>query len=278
MDKQTYALLDKKIRKLDSQLEAKANLTNKRIEVINETTDVKGVIDLANFAGQGTEIKDIMGKLHNYTDSDIMWLDNVGEGNTILRLNNSRNPIKRKDKPSDYVGSGDYIVLGRHKSDGSIYYPILKIDEDANFIFKNNSALTGTVKFDNNKLASDNEAAFTFRTPSSTHTEVIKIKTGESDRDLFSFGGHTSGTLALINVGSLMTNGLSIAFPSISETQHLKYGTANNPYTVPNVIIKAFAPTSITPSFIGQMFVNTIDKSVYMGTEVVVGGWTKLSN
>ena len=111
-----------------------------------------------------------------------------------------------------------------------------------------------------------------------THNEVLKLKTGGSDRELFSFGGHNSGDLALINVGSLMTYGLAITFPAITETQHLKFGTADNPYTVPNVIVKGFPPTNITPHFIGQMFVNTIDKSVYMATEVVTGGWTKLSN
>ena len=270
--------LKNEINEVSSQLDNKTNLSNKRIYVINETTDNEGVIDLANFSGQGTALKDIMAKLHNYTDSDVMWLDNVGEGNTILRLNNSRNPVRREDKDNDYVGSGDYLILGRHKNDGSIYYQVLKIDKDGNFIFKNNPALTGAVKFDNNKMATDGEPAFIFRTPSATHNEVLKLKTGGSDRELFSFGGHASGTLALINVGSLMTQGLAITFPAITETQHLKFGTANNPYTVPNVIVKAFAPTSITPHFIGQMFVNTIDKSVYMATEVVAGGWTKLSN
>lgn len=270
--------LEEKTTELGSQLEQKTKLTNKRIAVINESGDVEGVIDLANFAGQGTDIRDIMAKLHNYTDSDVMWLDNVGEGNCILRLNNSRNPLRRADKPSDYVGSGDYIVLGRHKDDGSIYYQVLKIDKNGNFIFNNSTELTGAIKFDNNKLPSDGEAGFIFRTPSGTHTEVIKLITGVTDRELLSFGGHGSGTLALMNVGSLMTQGLAIVFNEVNETQHLKFGTANNPYTVPNVMIKSFAPTSIKPNFIGQMFINTIDKSVYMATEVVAGGWTKLSN
>ena len=268
----------KEVEKLSEQLDTKTNLSNKRICVINETTDNEGVIDLANFSGQVTAHKDIMAKLHNYTDSDVMWLDNVGEGNTILRLNNSRNPVRREDKGDDYVGSGDYLILGRHKNDGSIYYQVLKIDKDGNFMFNNNSALTGAIKFDNNKLASDGEPGFIFRTPSATHNEVLKLKTGGSDRELFSFGGHNSGTLELINVGSLMTYGLAITFTAITETQHLKFGTADNPYTVPNVIVKGFPPTNITPHFIGQMFVNTIDKSVYMATEVVAGGWTKLSN
>ena len=266
------------LNEVNSQLDAKTNLSNKRISVMNETTDTEGVIDLANFSGQGTALKDIMAKLHNYTDSDVMWLDNVGEGNCVLRLNNSRNPLRRADKPSDYVGSGDYLVLGRHKNDGSIYYQVLIIDKDGNFKFNNSTALTGAIKFDNNKLASDGEPGFIFRTPSATHNEVLKLKTGGSDRELFSFGGHPSGDLALINVGPLMTYGLAITFPAITETQHLKFGTADNPYTVPNVIVKPFAPTAITPHFIGQMFVNTIDKSVYMATEVVTGGWTKLSN
>lgn len=274
----SIADIKKDINDISEQLEHKTNLSNKRICVINETTDNEGVIDLANFSGQGTAHKDIMAKLHNYTDSDVMWLDNVGEGNTILRLNNSRNPVRREDKGNDYVGSGDYLILGRHKNDGSIYYQVLKIDKDGNFMFNNDSALTGAIKFDNNKLASDGEPGFIFRTPSATHNEVLKLKTGGSDRELFSFGGHNSGTLALINVGSLMTYGLAITFPAITETQHLKFGTADNPYTVPNVIVKGFPPTNITPHFIGQMFVNTIDKSVYMATEVVTGGWTKLSN
>ena len=277
-DENELAKLTNDIKTINSQLDNKSTLSNKRIYVINETTDNEGVIDLANFCGQGTEHKDIMAKLHNYTDSDLMWLDNVGEGNCVLRLNNSRNPNRRQDKDSNYVGSGDYLILGRHKNDGTIYYQVLKIDKNGNFSFNNNTALTGAIKFDNNKLASDGEPGFIFRTPSAVHNEVLKLKTGGTDRELFSFGGHASGTLALINVGSLMTQGLAIAFPTITQTQHLKYGTANNPYTVPNVIVKSFAPTSVTPHFIGQMFVNTVDKSVYMATEVKVGGWTKLSN
>ena len=278
LDENIQIKLSNDIKTINSQLDNKSTLSNKRIFVMNETTDNEGVIDLANFCGQGTEHKDIMAKLHNYTDSDLMWLDNVGEGNCVLRLNNSRNPNRRQDKDKNYVGSGDYLILGRHKNDGSIYYQVLKIDKNGNFSFNNNTALTGAIKFDNNKLATDGEPAFIFRTPSATHNEVLKLKTGGTDRELFSFGGHVNGTLALINVGSLMTQGLAIAFPAITQTQHLKYGTANNPYTVPNVIVKSFAPTSITPHFIGQMFVNTIDKSVYMATEVKVGGWTKLSN
>lgn len=269
---------EKNQEKISSQLDKKTKLTNKRIAVINESGDVEGVIDLANFAGQGTDIRDIMAKLHNYTDSDVMWLDNVGEGNCILRLNNSRNPLRRADKPSDYVGSGDYIVLGRHKPDGSVYEQIFKLDKDGNLIFNVTGSYVGAINIDNNKSSSDGEPAFIFRTPSGTHSEVVKIVTGASNRELISFGGHASGNLALMNVGSLMTQGLSITFPSINETQHLKYGTANNPYTVPNVMVKGFAPTAITPNFLGQMFINTIDKSVYMATEMISGGWTKLSN
>lgn len=266
--------LEEKTTELGSQLEQKTNLTNKRIAVINDTGDIEGVIDLANFAGQGTSLKDIMAKLHNYTDSDLMWLDNVGEGNTILRLNNSRNPNRRLDKDETYVGNGNYLVCGKHKEDGSIYYILLEIDENMNFNFNN----AGAIEFINKKLNSDGEPAFIIKTPSGLHKHLLKLQTSSDNRDVLIFGCHTSGNLAQIEVGEKMTNGLNIVFPNISETHHLKYGNANNPYTVPNVIVKAYAPSSITPHFLGQMFINTIDKSVYMATEMISGGWTKLSN
>jgi hypothetical protein len=64
---------------INDQLSEKTNLTNKRIVVENTPTDTLGGFDIANYAGQGTpDIRDIMSKLHNYTDSDVMWLDNVG--------------------------------------------------------------------------------------------------------------------------------------------------------------------------------------------------------
>lgn len=259
---------------INLQLNNNSKITNKRIEVMNEVNDIDGVFDLANFAGQGTDLRDIMCKLHNYTDSDLMWLDNVGENNTILRLNNSRNPIRRPDKSDSFVGSGNYLVCGKHKEDGSVYHILFEIDENMNFNFNN----AGAIEFVNNKLNSDGEPAFIIKTPSGTHRQVLKIQTGVNNKELMTFGCHASGVLAELEIGEEMTNGLNIVFPNIDQNQHLKFGVANNPYTVPNIMIKGYAPTGTTPQFIGQMFVNTIDKSVYMATEIVSGGWTKLSN
>lgn len=100
-----------KIKNLNSQLDTKTNLTNKRIEVINEKNDSKGIVDFANFSGQGNSNAPIGIVFHHYTDGKLIQIDNVGESNDILTLKNANNPNRRTDKPSEFVGNGNFLKL-----------------------------------------------------------------------------------------------------------------------------------------------------------------------
>ncbi|SHJ99907.1 hypothetical protein SAMN02745163_03039, partial [Clostridium cavendishii DSM 21758] len=46
--------------------------------------------------------------IHNYSDNVCQQIDNVGNG-AILKLKNAWNPIRRDDKNSDFVGTGNFI-------------------------------------------------------------------------------------------------------------------------------------------------------------------------
>lgn len=102
-----------RLNELGSQLETKTNLTNKRAELLNEVSSTKGILELANFAGQGIVSNIIAFILHHYTDSGMIQFDNVGDG-TILTLKNAHNPVRRPDKPSDYVGGGKFLSATAH--------------------------------------------------------------------------------------------------------------------------------------------------------------------
>lgn len=94
---------------------------SRRIEVINDASASEGVLDVANFAGQGTASNIYGVVVHNYTDSPAVRFDNVGEG-TILQLVNARNPVRRPDKADSFHGSGSplyYMVQNDIDGDGS---------------------------------------------------------------------------------------------------------------------------------------------------------------
>ena len=106
---------------------------SRRMEITNDSTATKGILELANFAGQGTS-DDIYGVIvHHYTDSPAMRIDNVGEG-SILQLVNARNPVRRPDKSENYHGTGSpiyYIVQNDIDGDGNTNNtPLFYMTED----------------------------------------------------------------------------------------------------------------------------------------------------
>lgn len=86
---------------------------------INGTLSTNGVVDIANFAGQGLSSNIPIGWVfHHYTDGKLLQIDNVGSG-PALTLKNARNPTRRADKPSNYVGDGNYLEILRDDGTGT---------------------------------------------------------------------------------------------------------------------------------------------------------------
>lgn len=84
------------------------------IQLLNGKLDSFGSVNISNFAGQGLSTAPIGFIFHHYTDGRMMQLDNVGSGN-ILTLNNARNPNRREDKGTDFVGTGNFLMCSRTK-------------------------------------------------------------------------------------------------------------------------------------------------------------------
>jgi hypothetical protein len=86
---------------------------------INGVNSTNGIADMANFAGQGLSSGVPIGWVfHHYTDGKLLQIDNVGSG-PVLTLKNARNPTRRPDKPSNYVGEGNYLELLRDDGTGT---------------------------------------------------------------------------------------------------------------------------------------------------------------
>lgn len=123
----------------------------KRTVSINTPSATSGVFDFANFAGQGTVNPPIGGVIHDYTDSfATVQIDNVGEGASILVLKNARNPIRRGDKPNDYVGSSSFLTLYRSIMEGETETSkyVLNVDKNAQMEWALNTAKFVVSKLD----------------------------------------------------------------------------------------------------------------------------------
>jgi hypothetical protein len=82
-------------------------------EGINGTASARGVFNFANFAGQTQTSSIPTGFIfHHYTDGVLCQMDNVGTGD-LLVLKNARNPTRRPDKESSFVGTGVFIKFVR---------------------------------------------------------------------------------------------------------------------------------------------------------------------
>lgn len=104
-------------------------------EYINGTDDTRGIFNYANFAGQTAgSSAPIAFTYHNYTDGRNLQIDNVGSG-TIVTLKNARNPTRRPDKASDYVGSGNFIDFLRDDGAGATIWEAF-INKDMKIVWR----------------------------------------------------------------------------------------------------------------------------------------------
>jgi hypothetical protein len=124
-------------------------------------------LDVAHFARNQQKIAFV---LHNYTDNRTAQFDNVGSA-TILQLTNASNPIRRDDKPADYVGTGNFLDLVEYINGGNS--SVFQIRANAEFYW---SGLKGTALFRNNK---ENSTAPAFEMKAvKPHEELLRIASG----------------------------------------------------------------------------------------------------
>lgn len=106
---------------------------NKRVFVQNEKTDNQGLFEGVNYAGQGERSDLYNFIIHNYTDSPIMRLDNVGSA-AIMQVVNAHNAVRRSDKEETYHGTGDvlcYMVQADADGNGDYsQHTLFTIDKD----------------------------------------------------------------------------------------------------------------------------------------------------
>lgn len=126
----------------------KNKIDNDKIYGLNDKISDFGILNLANFAMQGSPTAPIGFIMHHYTDGNVLQIDNVGQWNTILTLKNANNPIRRPDKPPLFCGSGVFVRFkDTFASMGSVIerdiFGVLEKGEIMNYsfptIFQNNS-------------------------------------------------------------------------------------------------------------------------------------------
>ncbi|TBX82492.1 hypothetical protein E0M25_02720 [Bacillus mycoides] len=171
-----------------------------------------------------------------------------------------------------------FILLTTKDVASNAYKPIFKIDKNGDIIFDGEGFFKTERKISNYKADSTTIPAFVLNTPTGTHSDVLEIHSGGSDRKVIGVGMHASGVLGLLNVGSLMMNGLVITFNTIDANSHLKYGTAGSPRTVPNIRTGTAAQT-VNAEFIGKGYLDTTNKKAYkaFATGTGVNDWTALN-
>lgn len=98
-----------------------SEILTERVHIRNTNDATEEIFELTNFAGQGRPQNQVpIGFVyHNYTDGNMAQFDNVGQDNNILILKNARNPIRRSDKPNDFIGNANFIVGKEAYLDGN---------------------------------------------------------------------------------------------------------------------------------------------------------------
>jgi hypothetical protein len=123
----------------------------------------RGPLNLANFAGQGTDPSVIGFTFHNYTDGTAMQLDNVGSG-AMLVLKNAQNSTRRNDKASNYVGTSIYLQLQVDDVAAGFSRSLFYMDSDGRMVWTGattTAATGGKARFLANK-ADDGSYAYSF--------------------------------------------------------------------------------------------------------------------
>lgn len=167
---------------------------------INGTESTTGVSDEANFAGQGLASGRPIGWVkHHYTDGIMMQMDNVGDG-TALVIKNARNPVRRADKPNDYVGGGIFLSLSEEDVAAGFSKGLFFISKAAEFVW---TGVKGVASLLQNK-AEDGLFAFQMRT-TNAHRYFLRILNGSSQ--LLSIENDVTYTRLVIKSGPPQENG-----------------------------------------------------------------------
>lgn len=120
----------------------------------NTVDDTKGISDEANFAGRTAGGFAPIGWIrHSYADGHLCQYDYVGTGGIINVWKNANNPTRRADKPSTFVGDGEFLRLLEHNLSGSSSHSLFRIDNDAVFEWMGGNPRAGkaTATFSNAK-------------------------------------------------------------------------------------------------------------------------------
>lgn len=167
---------------------------------INGTGSTTGVSDEANFAGQGLASGRPIGWVkHHYTDGIMMQMDNVGDG-TALVIKNARNPVRRADKPNDYVGGGIFLSLSEEDVEAGFSKGLFFISKAAEFVW---TGVKGVASMLQNKVE-DGLFAFQMRT-TNAHRYFLRILNGGSQ--LLSIENDVTYTRLVIKSGLPQENG-----------------------------------------------------------------------
>lgn len=88
--------------------ENKKYFETKRLQIIGDDKLPDYPVDIKNFGGKRQDL--ISFCIHNYSDSEGLRVDNVGEAPCLV-LKNAHNHVNRPDKPSNFCGNGLFIKL-----------------------------------------------------------------------------------------------------------------------------------------------------------------------
>lgn len=187
------------------------------LRYINGTGATAGIFDMANFAGQNSVSNIPIGWVfHHYTDGKMIQLDNVGSG-TILTLKNARNTVRRPDKPTDHVGTGNYMQFLRDDGTGSSVSEAF-INKDLDIVWQTRPITRISGKSDTSSWA--------FKDSTYTrHTYVYELRQGGQQV----FYTEDSGTEYRMKLGSNRTT-FSIEAPGGSGV--LKLGAGSGQVTL----------------------------------------------
>ena len=222
---------------------------------INDKESTKGILDIANFAGQGTQNKYVGFTFHHYTDGVCTQIDSVGQGNEILVLKNAKNPTRRPDLSEDFVGTGSFLLLKNHSNTIGNQITLFEIDKDIQFKWQNftKGALFKHFKSD------DGTSAFDFQC-NEKHNTILRLLNGTSVvLDVTNDG--TDKTRMNIRSGTSQTEGLKIEARSGNLDLVATSGRVRLDGHTRKVVQTCFhgATTSERPTnaVIGEMFYDT---------------------
>ncbi|AGH07366.1 hypothetical protein VPGG_00049 [Vibrio phage VBM1] len=172
--------------------------------LINNPSSTHPIVDVANFAGQTLGVAAPTGWIHHhYTDGIMHQFDNVGYNNTILVLKNAQNPTRRPDKPSDFVGSGNFISLRYVDPTAGFTRTGFFIDKDMKQVWTGEK---GTAVLWQNKQ-NDGLPAFRLQT-THKHDVILDIMNGLTQSRILQFKNDVGGERFLINSLSELENGV----------------------------------------------------------------------